>query len=413
MPQGLISLARFREQAHAGGNPPKGGVYRLSLGAPKIVDEARRAIRFCFSDSSVDREGDSIDASGWVTDAFMKNPVALWAHDSASPPIGRAANLAVEMGRLMGDIEFAPPEIYPFADTIYRMVGAGYINAVSVGFMPIEYSFVENDPSRGWGIDFKRQELLEISACPVPANANALVEARAKGIDVGPLVDWAERTLQGGGRVMVPRGELERLRSAAKGSSTMRKPAKAVRREDPPEDDPQSDGLSTDDPAAGGAVVATCGRAVGQPCGMIDPEECSVHRTKADDESDEDKRLAALIARAVRAELRRLAPRRRAEGDPEPAEEPTEEPDHRVELRAAHLHLKMAKDARDIGDGHHDEAMKRLQRAIAALDDDGGDDDAGDAGDGDPDNPNPDDDPGVTRVSALAEIRHLRTAGAV
>jgi hypothetical protein len=38
------------------------------------------------------------------------------------------------------------------------------------------------------GIDFKRQELLEFSIVPVPANANALIEARAYGGSRDPSI---------------------------------------------------------------------------------------------------------------------------------------------------------------------------------------------------------------------------------
>jgi phage head maturation protease len=58
------------------------------------------------------------------------------------------------------------------------MVRAGFISAVSVGFMPLDYSFAGDDEARPWGIDFERQALLEISVVPVPANANALIEAK-------------------------------------------------------------------------------------------------------------------------------------------------------------------------------------------------------------------------------------------
>jgi Caudovirus prohead serine protease len=116
----------------------------------------------------------------------------------------------------MGTIEFVSPDLYPFGDTIYKLVVGGFINAVSVGFLPIEYSFVENNPDRGWGIDFKRQQLLEVSVCPIPANANALVEARSVGIDTPPLSQWAARALDRG-RSTMSRTDLVRLREWAKG----------------------------------------------------------------------------------------------------------------------------------------------------------------------------------------------------
>lgn len=219
MPQRkLIDLATFRAEARTG-KRPEAGVFRMSMGDP--VDVGGRKVRFCFSDGSVDRAGDTINPDGWDTTSFMQNPVALWAHNSWEPPIGRGGNLGVESERLMGDIEFASADVYPFAETIYRLVMGKYIRAVSVGFLPLEWSFVE-DKARGFGIDFKRQELLEISVVPVPCNANALAEARSKGIDTDPLKAWAERVLDQGGSVLIPRRILEETFRQAKTPHSMR-----------------------------------------------------------------------------------------------------------------------------------------------------------------------------------------------
>jgi HK97 family phage prohead protease len=173
-------------------------IFRFATSPAVEVAGKERTLRFCFSDGSLDRAGDTIDPKGWVLDGFLRNPIALWAHASSEPPIGRAVNVGLVGKRLMGDIDFAPPETYDFADTIYRLAKGGYINAVSVGFNPLEWSFV-NQPDRPYGIDFKRQELLEVSLVPVPCNENALAEARAKGIDTRPLARWAERALDGAG----------------------------------------------------------------------------------------------------------------------------------------------------------------------------------------------------------------------
>lgn len=174
----FLDQGEFHSAARAG-RTRGAAVLRVADGAPEPIAGTRR-VRFCFSDGSVDRAGDTVDPTGWDLSAFQRNPVALWAHDSSAPPIGRACNVAVEGGRLMGDIEFAEPDVYEFADTIFRQVKAGFINAVSVGFIPIDYSF-SKDPDRQRGIDFHEQELLEISVCPVPANANALITQRGYG----------------------------------------------------------------------------------------------------------------------------------------------------------------------------------------------------------------------------------------
>lgn len=269
----LIDLATFRAEARAG-KTPEGGVFRITAETPEVAKDGSRKFRFCFSDGAIDRAGDTIAADGWVTAGFLKNPVALWAHNSWEPPIGRASNLAVEVDRLMGDIEFAAADVYPFADTIYRLIAAKYVNAVSVGFMPIEWSFVD-DKERKFGIDFKRQELLEISVVPVPCNANALVEARAKGIDTRPLLEWAERLLDTGGSILIPRKLLEDTFRAAKTPHTIRQAylrlraataTPAPRRKDEPDwkvgaarDLPIDDSDSWDGAAAKASIFAHAG----------------------------------------------------------------------------------------------------------------------------------------------------------
>jgi HK97 family phage prohead protease len=104
--------------------------------------------------------------------------VVLWAHDANAPPIGCMKQIFTSGDKLMGDVKFAPADAYKFADTVFRLVVDGFISAGSVGFIPIEWKFSSN-PDRPMGIDFKRQELLEFSICPIPANANALVEGRS------------------------------------------------------------------------------------------------------------------------------------------------------------------------------------------------------------------------------------------
>jgi HK97 family phage prohead protease len=176
----FVDQRRFRELAE------RGDAAGVGVQLPASVLRAGGAdpsslVQFVLSDGSVDRMGDRIDPTGWNLTAYRKNPVVLWAHDSAAPPIGRMRTVVSDGTRLIGEVEFATAEVYPFAATICRMVQAGYLNAGSVGFAPLEYSLAK-DPERPFGIDFKRQELLEFSIVPVPANKNALALAGAKGV---------------------------------------------------------------------------------------------------------------------------------------------------------------------------------------------------------------------------------------
>ena len=164
----------------------------LQLNTPaEVTDLDNRTLRFTISTSSPDREKDIVSVTGWNLDAYKQNPVVLWAHDYRQPPIAKAVDVQVIGNRLVASAEFVPKEISPFADTIYKLIQAGFLKGTSVGFRPLKWAL---NTERG-GMDFHEQELLEFSITPVPAHPDALIEARDAGIDVAPLRVWAEETL--------------------------------------------------------------------------------------------------------------------------------------------------------------------------------------------------------------------------
>jgi phage head maturation protease len=82
-----------------------------------------------------------------------------------------------------------------FNDAIFEMYKQGFLSATSVGFHPLKYAF-SDDPQRRSGIDILEQELCEFSCVPVPANADALIEARSAGVDIGPVLHGNARQEQ-------------------------------------------------------------------------------------------------------------------------------------------------------------------------------------------------------------------------
>lgn len=138
--------------------------------------EEDRILRFIGSSEAQDRDGDTISSSGWELDNYKKNPVFLWGHNYSIPPIGRAINVVVRNKQLIFDIQFADESIYPLADTIYKLYKGGFLSATSVGFVG-----KEGNPT-ATGVHYTRQELLELSAVPVPSNPTALQQAKAKGL---------------------------------------------------------------------------------------------------------------------------------------------------------------------------------------------------------------------------------------
>ena len=127
---------------------------------------------------SEDRKGDVIDPSGWELDGYRRNPVFLWAHDRSRPPIGKSERVWIENGALYAEVEFAPTD---FANEIARLYERGFMRGVSVGFLPLETEMRQASNGRR-GYLYRRQELLESSAVPVPMHDDALA---ARGADDG------------------------------------------------------------------------------------------------------------------------------------------------------------------------------------------------------------------------------------
>lgn len=168
-------------------------------------------LNFILSTAAIDRHGDTVAQTGWKLDNYKMNPVVLFGHDQASPPVGKAPYVAVEGEKLIArGVEFTPKDLSPFGWMIGEMYRKGFMNAVSVGFLPGKFKFAEG---RGeMAIDFEEQELLEFSAVPVPANPQALQGAKAAGIEVAPLIEWAEKILDTtDGTQTVQRGMAERV----------------------------------------------------------------------------------------------------------------------------------------------------------------------------------------------------------
>ncbi len=142
--------------------------------------EEDRCLSFIITTDSVDRHGDTVSATGWKTAAFMRNPVVLWAHDYDSLPVGKAISLTPYAHGLRSTVQFAPASMNPFADQVFNMCKAGFLSATSVGFLPLEY--VEADQDGYNPMDITKQELIEFSIVPVPANGGALIGRAAKSL---------------------------------------------------------------------------------------------------------------------------------------------------------------------------------------------------------------------------------------
>lgn len=162
-------------------------VTSINFEVKELGHESDRTLRFIGSDETPDRDGDVISVNGWDLKNYVKNPVFLWAHDYSIPPIGRALNVYKDKGKLMFDIQFPEKGVYPFADLVYNLYKGGFMNATSVGFVGKEAEArddkeVEDVPEWRRGVKFTKQELLELSAVPVPSNPSAIQQAKSLGM---------------------------------------------------------------------------------------------------------------------------------------------------------------------------------------------------------------------------------------
>ena len=146
---------------------------RKFLSGAVVADAAlgERQIRVVANSGKADRVKDVLKASGCKLDNYRLNPIVLADHDPGQP-IG---NFAPEIkDAVEGIITFAPAGISAKADEYCGLYKSGVLNAVSVGFKPIEYQ-----DNKAGGVDFLQWELLELSCVAVPCDPNAIVTARA------------------------------------------------------------------------------------------------------------------------------------------------------------------------------------------------------------------------------------------
>jgi HK97 family phage major capsid protein/HK97 family phage prohead protease len=118
-----------------------------------------------------DRHGEILDIQGLNISEYKKDPVVLWAHDYTQPPIGRAESIKKVGDKLITKIKFAINES-EFARKIYALYKGKFLNAFSIGFIPLEID----------GDTYTKSEMIEFSSVPIPANPDALALAMSKGI---------------------------------------------------------------------------------------------------------------------------------------------------------------------------------------------------------------------------------------
>lgn len=154
----------------------------------------KRIVAHTITDESTDRSGDVVVAKGVDTSNFYpKNPIVMAFHDYHNLPVGTcvkiwhdAINNSVRAYTLFYDNKIDPTGK---SDTIFKMVNAGALKGVSIGFKCNTSRRPKDEDERiklklgEYGRLIESCELVEYSIVPIPDNGNALTLSSIEGID--------------------------------------------------------------------------------------------------------------------------------------------------------------------------------------------------------------------------------------
>jgi hypothetical protein len=153
---------------------------------------SRATVDFISSTQRLDRYEEIICADGWQLEEYRRNPVFQNAHQYGDVlfTLGKALITEVRDGCLFQRIEFAV-EANPVARIAYNLYRGRFLNAVSVGFLPVRWEI--GGPGAGYRRKHLEQELIEVSAVSIPANPEALqLGLRAGAVVRADLEEWLE-----------------------------------------------------------------------------------------------------------------------------------------------------------------------------------------------------------------------------
>ncbi len=152
-----------------------------SLFQVKSLDQTKRTFTGWATTPATDRVGDTINPLG----ATFKNPVTLLHQHRHDEPIGRAV-LAKPTAKGI-EFEATIPTVdreglfKERCDMAWDEISFGVVRAVSIGFRPVKYAFLDDG-----GVDYQAIEIYELSTVSIPALPEAII-AQVKSMQGEPL----------------------------------------------------------------------------------------------------------------------------------------------------------------------------------------------------------------------------------
>lgn len=155
----------------------------------KALDEAARTITGVATTPSPDRVGDIVEPLG----VEFKNPLPLlWQHEHDKPvgtvKFDKPTAKGITFTAQLADVQ-EEGRLRDRIDEAWQSLKAGLVRGVSIGFRPLEYSWMDEG-----GIRFIKSEVFELSLVTIPANADATINT-IKSLDRERLAALGHKSL--------------------------------------------------------------------------------------------------------------------------------------------------------------------------------------------------------------------------
>lgn len=167
----------------------------------KVLDEKKGIIRFVASDESMDHSNEIVRQAGWRFNFFKHNAPFPDSHDysTITKILGQVIAWEVVGAQLIEDVQFAlTSKDDTLADWAFKMYRDKFLRACSVGFVPSRYATkwdsdrnpllqqigeLKLDAAGAARVQcvYIEQEQIELSACILGCNPNALAKAYKAG----------------------------------------------------------------------------------------------------------------------------------------------------------------------------------------------------------------------------------------
>lgn len=162
----------------------------------KSISEKERIIEFIATKEIKDYDNDIVKIEGMDISKIKKNKSFLWSHQMSMPPVGKITKIWKEGKTIKGQAQMTSEEEYPFGFTIYKLINGGYINNVSVSFIP-DYKTIEYKEGKD-GMSTRvinKATMLEVSAVNIGANNATTLEAKSFKEEINKA--WDDGVLDG------------------------------------------------------------------------------------------------------------------------------------------------------------------------------------------------------------------------